>query len=244
MGKQGALTILAAGAHPDDIELCCSGTLAKYAQAGHKVYVSVTCRGNAGTLDMGADEIVRIRAAEAKRAADIIGAELIMLGVGDAELFFDRETMGIFIKLMRRVRPDVIITHPPEEENWHNDHMLTRRLVMDASIWATHHNLWVESDDPPCDTTPSLFYWEQYMNGFLDHPTHYVDITDTFDIKVKALSQHESQLKFLRRLFGSNFAEMVELNAKLRGYQCGVRYAEAFKELNVYPRVKPYRVLP
>jgi hypothetical protein len=49
------------------------------------------------------------------------------------------------------------------------------------------------------------------------------------ELKMKALSQHQSELQFLRKLFGSDFTEFVELNARLRGYLCGVRYAEAFK---------------
>ena len=82
------LRVLAAGAHPDDIEICCAGTLARYAEEGHKTFISITCRGNAGTLDESAEEIVKIRAKEAKKAADIIGAELITLDFGDARLFY------------------------------------------------------------------------------------------------------------------------------------------------------------
>ncbi len=240
----GKLRVLAAGAHPDDIEICCAGTLARYVEEGHKAFISITCRGNAGTLDASAEEIVKTRAKEAKKAADIIGAELIMLDFGDAELFYDKQTMAIFIDLIRQAKPDVIITHPPEEENWHNDHLLTRRLIMDASLWATHHNLRMELKYPPTHITPSLFYFDQYMNGFSLGPTHYVDITSTFEIKKKALSQHQSQISFTRKLYGPNFLEYTESIAKLRGYECGVKYAETFRELAIYPRVRPYRVLP
>lgn len=241
---KGKLRVLAAGAHPDDIEICCAGTLAKYAQEGHKTFISITCQGNAGTLDASAEEIVETRAKEAKRAADIIGAELIRLDFGDAKLFYDKEALAVFIDLVRQTKPDVILTHPPEEENWHNDHLLTRRLIMDASLWATHHNLRMELKYPPAEITPSLFYFDQYMSGSNIHPTHYVDISSTFEIKKKALSQHQSQLSFLGKLYGPDFLEYVEIMARLRGYQCGVRYAEAFRELAVYPRVKPYRLLP
>ncbi len=236
--------VLAAGAHPDDIEICCAGTLRKYAEEGHKTFISVICRGNAGTLDASAEEIVKIRAKEAKKAADIIGAELIMLDFGDAELFYNKEALAVFIDLVRQVKPDVIITHPPEEKNWHNDHLLTCRLMMDASLWATHHNLRMELKYPPTEVTPSLFYFDQYMRGFDFGPTHYVDISSTFEIKKEALSQHQSQLSFLGKLYGPDFLEYVEIMARLRGCQCGVRYGEAFRELAVYPRVKPYRVLP
>jgi len=238
------LRVLAVGAHPDDIEICCAGTLARYVQEGHKVFISITCKGNAGTLDALPEEIVKIRAEEARKAADIIGTELIMLNFGDAELFYNKEALGVFIDLVRQVKPHVIITHSPEEENVHNDHLLTRRLIMDASLWATHRNLRMESKYPSTEITPSLFYFDQIVSGFNIHPTHYVDITSTFEIKKKALSQHQSQLSFLRKLHGTNFLEYVETIARLRGYQCGVKYAEGFRELAVYARVRPYRVLP
>jgi len=242
MKKQ--LTVLAAGAHPDDIDICCSGTVARYVNEGHKVFISITCKGNAGTLEKSGEEIVKIRKAEAEKSARTLGATLITLGFGDGELVHDKASLATFIDLIRRTRPDVILTHPREEEDWHNDHMLTRRLIMDASMWATHHNLWVESEFPPTEVTPSLFFYDMYVTGFVGRASHYVDITDTFDKKVEALKAHQSQLEFLSKLFQTDFLEIVELQARLRGKQCGVRYAEAFKECAVYPRVKPYRVLP
>lgn len=241
---RGKLRVLAAGAHPDDIEICCAGTLARYAEEGHKTFISITCRGNAGTLHASAEEIVKIRAKEAKRAADMTGAELITLDFGDAELFYNKESLAVFIDLVRQVRPHVIITHPPEEENMHNDHWLTCRLIMHASQWATHHNLGMELKYPPTETTPSLFYFDRFMSSSSIYPTHYVDISSTFEIKKKALSQHQSQISFTRKLYGPNFIECVEIMAKLRGYECGVKYAEAFRELAIHPRVRPYRVLP
>lgn len=238
------LRVLAAGAHPDDIEICCAGTLARYTEEGHQTFISVTCRGNAGTLDKSAEEIVRMRAEEAKKAAEVIGADLTMLNFGDAELFYNKKALGVFIDLVRQIRPDVIITHPPEEKSLHNDHWLTCYLIMHASQWATHHNLGMDLKYPPTDMTPSLFYFDQHMSGSNICPTHYVDITSTFEKKKKALSQHQSQLSFLGKLYGPNFLEYIEIMARLRGYQCGVKYAEAFRELAIHPRVRPYRVLP
>jgi N-acetylglucosamine malate deacetylase 1 len=244
MNMDKKLRVLAAGAHPDDIEICCAGTLARYAKEGHKVFISVTCKGNAGTLEKSGDEMVAIRKKEAEKAAEIIGGELIMLGFGDGELVHDKNSLAAFIDLVRRTSPDIILTHPEEEEDWHNDHMLTRRLIIDASIWATHHNLWVESKYPPTTVTPALFFFDMYVNGFKDRPAHYVDITDTYATKVEAMKQHKSQLGFLSDLFKQNYLDVIEIQGRMRGIQCGVKYAEAFKELAVYPRVRPYRLLP
>lgn len=238
------MTILAAGAHPDDIEICCAGTLAKYAQEDHKVYISVTCRGNGGTKHLSVNEIVKIRAEEAKGAATVIGGELIMLNFGDGEVFHNRESLTTFIDLIRRTKPDIIFTHSPEEKDWHNDHSITRQLIIDASIWATHRNLGMKTAYPSTEITPSLFYFEPYITGFNSFPTHYVDITSTFEIKKKALSMHKSQISFLKELFGPDPLEYVEMRARIYGLQSGVRYAEAFKELNIYPRVRTFRLLP
>lgn len=238
------LTVLAVGAHPDDIEIGCAGTLARYAQEGHKVYISIITRGNAGTKHLSAGEIVKIRAEEAKKAAQIIGAELIMLGFGDAEIFHNKEYLTAFIDLVRRTRPDVIITHPQEEKNFHNDHFLTRQLIIDASMWATHRNLDMDLKYPPSEVIPSIFFFDQYINGFAQRPTHYVDITSTIEVKKKAFLQYKSQAGFLKELFNTDFSEYIELVARLRGLQCGVQYAEAFCQLNEYPRIRPYRVLP
>lgn len=79
------LRVLAVGAHPDDIEICCAGTLARYAQDGHRVFISIICRGNAGTLGKSAEEIVKIRAEWARKAANITEAEFVMLNFGGAE---------------------------------------------------------------------------------------------------------------------------------------------------------------
>ena len=82
------------------------------------------------------------------------------------------------------------------------------------------------------------------ISGFNTNPTHYVDITNTFEIKKKAISQHKSQLDFLSKLFKQDFLEVIELQARFRGIQCGVKYAEAYTECSVYHRIKSYRVLP
>jgi LmbE family N-acetylglucosaminyl deacetylase len=244
MVRKNTLNVLAMAAHPDDIELCCYGTLARYAERGDRVTMCVVCKGNAGTLTRDAEDIVSIRKAEAGDSAALIGAQLIMLGFGDAELFHEKDTMAAFIEVMRRVKPDVILTHPREEKAWHNDHFIVHQLTVDASLWATHQNLWFKGQFSPTEVIPAIFEWEQYVNGFDGRPTDWVDITSTYETKLAALHKHESQLRFLKEMFHSDFSEFVRLNARYRGYQAGVRYAEAFRQMNVYPRIRTARLLP
>jgi len=80
------LTVLAATAHPDDVEVLCAGTLIRYVKEGHKVYIAIACTGNVGSKLHTGLEIEAIRAVEAQRGADVIGAELIMLGYRDGEV--------------------------------------------------------------------------------------------------------------------------------------------------------------
>ncbi|MCZ7554066.1 MAG: PIG-L family deacetylase [Anaerolineales bacterium] len=86
------LTVLCASAHPDDIELQCAGTLIRYVKEGHKVYMAIACTGNVGSKLHTGPEIEAIRAVEAQRGADAIGAELIMMGFLDAEVWLDNPT--------------------------------------------------------------------------------------------------------------------------------------------------------
>ena len=75
-------------------------------------------------------------------------------------------------------------------------------------------------------------------------PEEYVDITDTIDIKIRMLECHESQMTWMREHDKIDMAEFVTSVARFRGLQCGVRYAEGFRRLRVYPRMTPDRLLP
>lgn len=236
------MKILAVGAHPDDVELRCYGTLARYAEdSGNEIHIAAVCRGNAGTKEkIDGEKLAAIRRKEAEQAAGIIGARYTNLGVGDGQLFFDEEKFGRFLELVRSIAPDVILTHPPSDIDWHNDHYFTQQLVISASIWATHQNIGVPTEHPPVDRYAAIFYW-----GKFDGPvTHYVDITRTFEKKKQALACHESQLKSQSDLLGADLMEGIEMAARQRGNECGVKYAEAFQELTKSPHVRPARLLP
>src|SRR5690625_1599587 len=100
--------ILAIGAHPDDVELQCGGTLAKYAQRGDHVTIAIATNGNVGSPTLSKDEIAAVRKAEAKRSAEVIGADLIWMDFPDEWLFNDPTTRLRFIDAIREARADVI----------------------------------------------------------------------------------------------------------------------------------------
>src|SRR5262245_53123921 len=107
--------VLAIGAHPDDIELSCAATLAKFIRAGSYVHLAVACRGDRGGASGPDAALAARRADEARGAAAILGAPVDFLGLGDAEVQDTPETRLLFLRLLRAVRPDLVITHAPTD---------------------------------------------------------------------------------------------------------------------------------
>ena len=237
------LTVLCAAAHPDDIELQCGGTLIRYVKEGHKVYMAVACTGNVGSKAHTGPEIEAIRAVEAQKAADVIGAELIMMGYRDGEVWQDNPSWKKFIDLIRRTNPDVIITH--DKADYVHDHSNVGELAYRAAIWASVANI-PDTEYPPIDHIPTVFYFETLGTHRVAPPDYYVDIAQEFEQKILAFKQHESQHgDFLEKQFGvKDWFEYLEVLNKLRGFQCGSKYAEAFRIVQTWPNQKAYRLLP
>ena len=238
------MNILAIGAHPDDVEISCGGTLAKYAKQGHKVFTATATNGNIGSATLPMDEIARIRKEEARRAAAHIGAEYICLDYDDEMFYEDREARLKFIDLVRYCKADVILTHNPEDYN--PDHELTSKIINDIAVMIPIAKIVTPSK--PYDKIPIIAYFES-ANGLGFVPTEYVDITDTIEIKMAMCSEHKSQVQWMQdnykdTLNGKNFLEQYYTQSRYRGIQCGVEYAEGFRMANDAFRVVPYRVLP
>ncbi len=233
------MNILAVGAHPDDLEFQCGGTLAKYAAQEHKVIMCHACNGNKGHFRIPPGKLGRIRREEAKNAAKIIGAESLTLNIDDLDVFPDREATLKFVDLIRQTKPDVIITHSPDD--YMSDHTVTSRLVFDASFAATV---------PYSKTKHKYFekvvpiYYMDTLNGVGFSPTEYVDITETIQIKKKMFSQHQSQFKWLKERDNVDIIDSLDIVAKFRGLQSGVEYAEGFRRLIAGLRNTTERLLP
>ncbi len=104
------MRVLAVGAHPDDLEILCGGTLARYVEEGHDVVMCHATKGDRGSFEYTSEEVSRIRAAEAARAAEIAGAEYVSLGLSDGEVnAADPEQRLVVVDLVREARPDVIL---------------------------------------------------------------------------------------------------------------------------------------
>lgn len=238
------MNILAIGAHPDDVENSCGGTLAKYAKLGHKVFTATATNGNIGSATLPMEEIAAIRKEEARRAAAHIGAEYVCLDYDDEMFFEDKAARIAFIDLVRYCKADVILTHSPHDYN--PDHMLTSKIVNDIPVMIPIAK--IQTKNKPYDKIPIIAYFEP-LNGLGFVPTEFVDISDYIDIKKAMCYEHQSQISWMQdnykdTLAGKDFFENTEVMARFRGIQCGVQYAEGFCMANDAFRVVPYRVLP
>jgi LmbE family N-acetylglucosaminyl deacetylase len=231
--------ILAIGAHPDDIEISCAGTLAKYANQGVQVSIAVATDGSAGHMIIPPRELAEIRHQEAENSARVIGADFYWLGFVDEMLGIDIDTRMRFVELIRKAKPDVILTHSPED--YHPDHRALSRVIFDASFMSGLKNVETESSYHP--GVQPLYYFDN-ISGLNFHPTEFVDITDTFEVKQQMLACHQSQIKWLKDHDDVDMLFMTETIVRTRGYQCGVKYAEPYRLETVWPRPRTYRVLP
>jgi LmbE family N-acetylglucosaminyl deacetylase len=233
------MRILAIGAHPDDLEFLCAGTLAKYAQKKNKVFMAYLCQGNMGGEGIEPKKLAEIRAKEAREAAKLIGAEVLGGIAGDLDLYPDRETRVKVVDIIRQARPDIIFTHSPQD--YMPDHVTTSQLVFEASFTATLPNFKTRYKAHKLITP--IFYLDT-MAGINFLPTDYVDITETIEMKKKMLLCHQSQQKWVKGHHGTDMVGFLEIMAKFRGLQCNVPYAEAFQKAPFWGRLTPKKLLP
>ncbi|HEY7153779.1 MAG TPA: PIG-L deacetylase family protein [Gemmataceae bacterium] len=233
-----AKRVLAIGAHPDDIELTCAGTLARFLHAGSTVHLAVVCRGDKGGGAISAEELTARREQEARRSAELLGAPISFLGLADAEVRDDPPTRLLFLNLLRQTQPELILTHGPDD--YHEDHRQVSGLVVRVSWFAASPGQ--RTDRPPLPQPPAVVFMDN-MAGLDFEPTHLVDVTDTFALKQQMLACHASQTG--RPDSGMHqLRELSETLARLRGFQCGVRYAEGFRPCLAFGRRRPEPLLP
>ena len=182
-------------AHPDDAEFLCGGSIAKLCAEGWEVNYILTTSGDMGTRDdkMSRPAMAVIREKEQVEAATVLGVkEVVFLRYPDGFYEDTAESRGKIVREVRRLKPDLVITWDPYRTSFtHRDHRLTGQSTMDALY--------------PLARNP-LGYPEHLLEGLEVHrvnevwlagspdPDHYVDVTDQFDIRIKALRKHKSQI--------------------------------------------------
>jgi len=234
------MNILALGAHPDDVEFLCAGTLFRYRQMGHSIYIALTTSGNQGSnLHDNRDEIAAIRESEQLEAAKLLDAQVRFLRFDDEGLVNNEESRRAVINAMRWAKPDVILTNYPRDPS--TDHGTTGKLVTDLILSMPGKN--VPADEPPVAKKISVFYWD--VPGGIDFlPEVYVDISDVLNLKLDALSKHKSQVDWMANFTDDDFFEYCTTLARFRGIQAGYRYAEGFRALRIHGFMPDFKLLP
>ncbi len=234
------MRVLAVGCHPDDLEIGCGGTLAKYADRGDDVFMCHVANGDMGHKEIMPEELARIRKAEAEESGRILGArQVFCLDVGDLTVdSHNEETVKKLIEVIRHVKPDLIITHSPQD--YMKDHIETGRLVFDASFSSSipHYGKGGEHK------VIAPIYYMDTLAGVNFLPEHYTDVTTTIEKKLEALDRHESQVRWMKDHDGIDFIDFVRTVSKFRGLQCGADYAEGFGTCRAWPRLGTERLLP
>jgi N-acetylglucosamine malate deacetylase 1 len=248
------MNILAFGAHDDDWDEYCGGTLKLYAQTGHKVgVVSMTTGCNYGAA-RSTSELGQIRKKEFESAASFLGeCKTYWPSSMDDRLENNFETRKMVARIINEFQPDVIFTHPPDD--YHPDHNATTQLVIDASQSAYYLAVGPRLFYPgaklpskPLFTRYPVIYFHDSEDGHGFLPDDYVDITSVWQTKQQMLNSHRSQIEAEIDQQNENdenpFLTTIEIIGRYRGMQCGVKYAEAFKLYRVAGRVHPGRLLP
>lgn len=231
--------VLAVGAHPDDVDFFCGGTLALYAQAGAAITIAIATRGDIGAPDGTRDQIALTRRGEAQASADVIGADLVWIGYDDEFLFSTRESRTEMIDAIRKARPDVMFIL--DENDYNPDHRAAGTLARDARVPATVPL--IETRYPAIDEAPATFVMDTYASHRFE-PEGYVDISSVMDVKERMLMQHESQVHWMSSVFGTDILDPVRAQSRFRGGQAGTDAAEGFRLLRDYPHTGGWELLP
>ncbi len=234
------MKIMAFCPHPDDVELSCAGTLAKYKDQGHDVAIVYVTNGEVGSPTLTKEEIAAIRKREAENSAKVIGAEFFWLGYPDEFLFNTADVRLNFIETIRQFEPDIIIA-PDKDNDYHPDHTTTGQIVWDTHIMTTVPN--IQTKTKPCSKIADIYYMDT-LAGINFLPDFYVDISDFWNKKKMMLECHESQAEWLMDQYEASIVENAEIQSKFRGYQAGCKYAEAFRKAKFFPeKTKKHNLL-
>jgi len=202
------MKILAIGAHPDDIEVGCAGTLLKYVKQGHEIYVLIMTEGHKGGESS-------VRKEEQLRSAEILKPREVIWGsYKDTELSPNMNPMVYDLeKVLKKINPDFTFVHFGEDT--HQDHRALSRATVTASRYIQN----------------VLFYEGPTTHDF--SPTVFVDIKETVDDKISMLLAHHSQV-MKTNIEGLSIVDIVRSTSVFRGIQGRVQFAEGFIPMRLF----------
>jgi LmbE family N-acetylglucosaminyl deacetylase len=224
--------VLAVGAHPDDLEILCAGTLALLHAKSWTVECATMTAGDCGSTTRSRADISAIRKKEAASSAALLNAHYHCLECDDIFVMYDRPTILKVIKLVRQIRPELVFTMSPED--YMVDHEVTSALVRTACFSAGMKNIDTDGFEP-FPGIPHLYYMDPIEGkdalGRAVLPTTIVDISSTMGMKERMLMCHESQRSWLKTHHGiDEYIESMRALSAMRGRMVGVQYAEGFRQ--------------
>ena len=221
---------LVVGAHPDDADFGAGGLIALWASQGCEVTVLCVTDGDGGGFDASVprEDVPSIRRAEQQAAADALGAkECVFLGRPDGFVTADRDLRRDLARVIREVRPQVVVTHAPERDYrfvflYHPDHLATGEAVL-AAVYPDARNAFA-FPELGLPTWEVAQVWQ--FGGPADDTA--VDVTGVFEAKVRACSAHGSQTPMLDRSVEEELREFLSRTAREHGLPEG-RLAEGYR---------------
>lgn len=227
--KKIALSLMA---HPDDAEFTCAGTLALLRQKGWEIHIATVTAGDCGTVEYNAEEISRIRRAEATQGAKVLNGSYHCLECQDVFIMYDKPSLRKAIELVRRVKPALVFTLSPSD--YMIDHEIASQLAQTACFACGIPNILFDGVEP-FEPVPYLYYADPLEGkdrfGKIIEPSTLVNITGVIDTKEKMLCCHESQRNWLRVHHGMDeYVHSMREFGRNRGQKFPCEYAEGFRQ--------------
>jgi LmbE family N-acetylglucosaminyl deacetylase len=227
-----ALSVLA---HPDDAEFLCAGALVRLRREhGWDVHIASMTPGDCGSASLPPDEIAALRRREGAAAAALLGATYHCLEERDLLIFYAERPLERVTRLLREVRPDLVLTHSPAD--YMLDHETTSTLARAAAFGAPAPNFFAgRGHAPPLPHIPHLYYCDPIEGkdalGRDVKPGFCVDIGAAVGAKAEMLAAHASQREWLLKHHGMDeYVESMRRWAARRGAACGAAFAEGYRQ--------------
>jgi LmbE family N-acetylglucosaminyl deacetylase len=227
--------VLSVLAHPDDAEFLCAGTLIRLAREhGWQVHIASMTPGDCGSMERPAEQIANTRRQEGARAAALIGATYHCVEERDLLVFYAERPLERVTRLLRQVRPRIVLTHSPAD--YMLDHEMTSTITRAAAFAAGVPNFLADRNmPPPLPHVPHLYYCDAIEGkdplGRDIEPGFRIDISGVIGQKAEMLAAHASQREWLLKHHGmDHYVESMRGWSGHRGAQAGVAFAEGFRQ--------------
>jgi LmbE family N-acetylglucosaminyl deacetylase len=226
-------SVIAIGAHPDDIEFYMAGTMLLLKNAGYETHYLTIANGSCGSNEYDAWTLRAIRNTESRAAAKILGASFHPSLVDDMEIIYDLALLRRLAAIIRDVRPSVVLTHPPQD--YMEDHTNTSRLAVSAAFSRGMPNFKTLPPKPAADYEVTIYH--TMPHGLRDQlrarvtPGAFVNTTSVHKIKREALAAHKSQQQWLDTSQGLNsyLLAMEDMSLELGTLSKKFRLAEGWR---------------